>query len=258
MKRKVLITNDDGYKSEGIRALVREFRDIADVLLVAPSEEKSCSSHSITPHQSIVAREIEVEGVQGFAVDGTPADTVILGLNIFRSQDQAVDLVVSGINRGANLGFDVFYSGTVAAAMEAAMSGVSAMAVSLSLEEAGNYHLAAEVTREIFYRFEETLMGQKNLVLNVNIPDRSSGDDLKSWVITELGDRFFFTRIKQKLKENGMHEFIFEEEKRKASIQKNSDFWAVWHSHVSITPLRPSLTDYLIKNDLLAVLSRNG
>jgi len=257
MRPHILVTNDDGYQSEGIQALLRVFREEADLLLVAPSGERSCSSHSITAHHPITAKEIEVEGIRGFAVDGTPADTVILGLNHFRREHTPVDLVLSGINRGANLGFDVFYSGTVAAALEAAMSGVSAIAVSLAVEEHQNYFLAANVIYKLWRLYADTLRGQKNLVLNVNIPDRAQEEEIKGWMVTELGDRFYLTRIRERKSPAGGREFIFEEEKQKASVQKNSDFWAVWHSRVSITPLRPNLTDFLIKNDLLEVLSRD-
>ena len=113
-------------------------------------------------------KDVQVDGVSGLAVDGTPADTVILGLNLF--SQTPVHFVISGINRGPNLGFDVFYSGTVGAAMEAAMSGIPAMAVSLSIQEKLNYKVAAETALDIFLHFEETLSRQKNLVLNVNIP----------------------------------------------------------------------------------------
>ncbi len=255
MKPHILVTNDDGYQSEGIKALLRVFREEADLLLVAPSGERSCSSHSITAHRPITANEIEVEGIKGFAVDGTPADTVILGLNHFRREHTPVDLVLSGINRGANLGFDVFYSGTVAAAMEAAMSGVSAMSVSLAVENHNNYMLAARIVHKLWQQYSDTLRREKNLVLNVNIPDRANEEAIKGWMVTELGDRFYLTRIRERKTASGVREFVFEEEKQKVSVQKHSDFWAIWHSRVSITPLRPNLTDFLIKNDLLEVLS---
>jgi 5'-nucleotidase len=256
MKRKILITNDDGYQSDGIRALVKAFKKIADIVLVAPSDERSCSSHSITARQTLRVKEIQVDGVTGLAVDGTPADTVILGLNLFSKTP--VDFVISGINRGPNLGFDVFYSGTVGAAMEAAMSGIPAMAVSLSIAEYGNYQLAAATALDIFQHFESTLSRQKNLVLNVNIPDVDHEGKLKGWKITELADRFYFTKIKETSRSDSIREYIFEEEKREIGIQNTSDYWAVMNSEVSITPLRPNLTDWLARNDLLAILAEKS
>ncbi|MEI6157116.1 MAG: 5'/3'-nucleotidase SurE, partial [Atribacterota bacterium] len=182
--------------------------------------------------------------------------TVILGLNLF--SQPPVDFVVSGINRGPNLGFDVFYSGTVGAAMEAAMSGVPAIAVSLSASEHNNYFLASRIAVEIFQHFEETLLRQKNLVLNVNIPDVEHEEKIKGWRVTELADRFYFTRIREVSPVGEFREFVFEEEKRDVSIQSSSDFWAIMNSEVSITPLRPNLTDVLVRNDLLEILAEKG
>ena len=244
MKRNILITNDDGYQSDGIMALVRVFKPIANIILVAPLEERSCSSHSITARQTLRVKDVQVDGVSGLAVDGTPADTVILGLNLF--SQTPVHFVISGINRGPNLGFDVFYSGTVGAAMEAAMSGIPAMAVSLSIQEKFNYEVAAETALQIFLHFEETLSRQKNLVLNVNIPDVAHSGKLNGWKITEL----------QKTTQNEeFQEYVFIEEKRQIEFQSSSDYWSVVNSEVSITPLRPNLTDWLIKNELKEALA---
>lgn len=251
--KRVLITNDDGFNSPGIRALLRAFAQKVEVILVAPKDERSCSSHSITARRPLVVQEVEVEGVKGFAVDGTPADTVILGLNLFNHSP--IDFVVSGINRGPNLGFDVFYSGTVAAAMEAAMSGVPSIAVSLVLGEAGNYDLAASVAFAVFEKFERVLENERNLVLNVNVPDVAERTHLAGWSITELGDRFYFTRVREMESDaGGLRRFVFEEERRDLFLLENSDFQAVWHSRVSITPLRPNLTDHALKQELRALL----
>ncbi len=256
MKRNILITNDDGYQSDGIRALVRAFKPIANIILVAPLEERSCSSHSITSRQTLKVKEVQVDGIGGLAVDGTPADTVILGLNLFSKAP--VHYVISGINRGPNLGFDVFYSGTVGAAMEAAMSGIPAMAVSLSIQEKLNYEVAAETTLDIFLHFEETLSRQKNLVLNVNIPDVAHPGELNGWKITELADRFYFTKVQKTTQNDEFQEYVFIEEKRQVEYQSSSDYWSVVNSEVSITPLRPNLTDWLIKNELVEVLSEKN
>jgi len=253
MKRNILITNDDGYQSEGILALVRAFKDVADIILVAPLDERSCSSHSITSRQTLRVKEIQVDGISGLAVDGTPADTVILGLNLFSKLP--VHFVISGINRGPNLGFDVFYSGTVGAAMEAAMSGIPAMAVSLSIGEYNNYSLAAASALEVFLHFEDILSRQKNLVLNVNIPDVKHQRNLNGWKITELADRFYFTRIQETPRVDNFREYIFVEERREIEFQNTSDYWAVMNSEVSITPLRPNLTDWLARNDLMEILA---
>lgn len=255
--KRILITNDDGFKSPGIEALVRAFKGLGEVILVAPQDEKSCSSHSITSRHPLRVREVEVGGVRGYAVEGTPADTVILALRLF--DDGLIDFVISGINRGPNLGFDVFYSGTVAAAMEAAMSGIPSLAVSLVVNNHFNYQLAAEVAVEVFETFEDLLRREKNAVLNLNIPDVPDKKDLQGWSITTLGDRFYLTRVKEIESQNPeVREFVLEEEKREASFPENSDFQAVWCSRVSITPLRPNLTDFILGEELREILQNKG
>ncbi len=247
---RILITNDDGFESPGIRALVRAFRKEAEIVLVAPKDERSCSSHSITARHPLRVCEVEVEGVRGYAVDGTPADTVILGLNLFRD----IDFVVSGINRGPNLGFDVFYSGTVAAGLEAAMSGIPSLAVSLVLGEYANYELAAEVAVHVWKRFGDILKGERNLVLNVNVPDVPSWEALQGLSVTELGDRFYFTGVREIACQGKERIFVFEEIQKDPLFLENSDFQAVWEKKVSVTPLRPNLTDYLIRRRLMELL----
>ncbi|MCS7242368.1 MAG: 5'/3'-nucleotidase SurE [Candidatus Caldatribacterium sp.] len=247
---RVLITNDDGFESPGIRALVRAFQKEAEVILVAPKDERSCSSHSITARHPLRVYEVEVEGVRGYAVDGTPADTVILGLNLFRN----IDFVVSGINRGPNLGFDVFYSGTVAAGLEAAMSGIPSLAVSLVLGNHANYELAASVALEVWKLFGDILRGERNLVLNVNVPDVASREALRGLSITELGDRFYFTGVREVERGATERVFVFEEIERDPLFLENSDFQAVWENKVSVTPLRPNLTDYLVRRRLVELL----
>ncbi len=253
--KRVLITNDDGFESPGIRALLNAFASRVEVILVAPRDERSCSSHSITARRPLEVQEVEIEGVRGLAVDGTPADTVILGLNLF--SHLPIDFVVSGINRGPNLGFDVFYSGTVAAAVEAAMSGVPSMAVSLVLGEHENYDLAARVAFDVWESFGAILEKEKNLVLNVNVPDGEKEEDISGWSVTELGDRFYFTQVRELERgPNGLRRFVFEEGQRDLFLLENSDFQAVWHSRVSITPLRPNLTDYTLQKELKLVLDK--
>ncbi len=251
--KKILITNDDGFDSPGIRSLVCAFSQVAEVILVAPIDEKSCSSHSITARRPLGVKEVEIEGIKGYAVEGTPADTVILGLDLF--EHLPVEFVVSGINRGPNLGFDVFYSGTVAAAMEAAMSGVPSMAVSLVLNGYENYDVAAKVAVEVWRLFRGVLQRERKVVLNVNVPDVRKEKDLAGWSITELGDRFYFTRVRE-IERNGegWRRFVFEEEKRDLALLEQSDFQAVRNARVSITPLRPNLTDYFLHKELTHLL----
>jgi len=248
-RRRILITNDDGYRSRGIEELVKAFARVAEVIVVAPLDERSCSSHSITAYRPLRVKEVEVAGVKGFAVDGTPADAVILGLNVFCSD--GVDFVVSGINRGPNLGFDVFYSGTVAAALEGAISEIPSLAISLAVSSWNNYELAAHFAVRVWEEFLEILEREKNLALNVNVPDLPEASLVKGITVTELGERVYFTIVKERIaSEPGWKEFVFEEGRKERALQRNTDFFAVYHSWVSVTPLRPYLTDYQLYEEL--------
>ena len=162
-----LLSNDDGVYAPGLRALAKELREIADVIVVAPTEEKSATSQSITITKPIRLHELEE---QVYAVEGTPADCVMLAMqNLLQRRP---DWVVSGINHGGNLGTDILYSGTVGAALEGALNGCRAMAVSLEgVERTPHYYeSAAKVARHLLVN-QEKINCQEMEVVNVNIPN---------------------------------------------------------------------------------------
>jgi len=177
----VLLSNDDGYASEGLAAMRDALREVFDVVVIAPETEQSASSHALSLHRPLRVRSVE-PGV--FALDGTPADCVYVALH---GKDRIVprrpDAVVSGINRGLNLGQDVFYSGTVAAAREGALRGIPAVAASAHpLADLGAVGaLATRVTVALLAR------GSRGALLNVNVPRRWSGE-VRS---TRLGSRIY-------------------------------------------------------------------
>lgn len=171
---RILLTNDDGVYAPGLRALRRELRNLGDVMVVAPASEQSAVGHSITLLHPLVVSKVHDDGEMiGYAVEGKPADCVKLGL--VKLLDQRPDLIVSGINAGANAGINVLYSGTVAAAIEGAFFQITAIAVSLEMAEPRFFPRAAQLAIGVIKRIIER-QPKPGELFNVNIPDLSKGD----------------------------------------------------------------------------------
>ena len=224
----ILLTNDDGIEAEGLRELASALEGLGTVSVVAPSREQSGSAQSLTLRQPIVCHAL---GERRWAVDGTPADCIIVALH--KLLPERPDLVISGINHGGNLGENVYYSGTVGAAREAAIHHLPAMAVSLvSKSAAPRFAAAARLTRsaaELILR--EGLPEQ--VLLNVNVPD--------PW-----GGAVRFTRQSQKITRNQLSEgkdprgrtyFWLFEQKLDKDVEPDTDYAAISARAVSITPL---------------------
>lgn len=186
----VLLSNDDGYAADGLRALAAALREHVDLVVCAPEQNQSAASHALSLHRALRLRAVE-PGV--FAIDGTPADCVYVALHSGdRLLPRRPDLVVSGMNQGVNLGLDVFYSGTVAAAREGAIRGVPSIAVSADM--AASFSHAARVGADLALRLLEQVRGgdlPRAPLLNVNIP---AGD---AWPIeaTRLGSRVYANSV---------------------------------------------------------------
>ena len=168
---QILLTNDDGIFAPGMAAIHKELVKIGDVTVVAPAVSHSGASHSVTFHQPLVCNKVDINGrFTGFSVQGSPADCVKLA--VMQLHDGPIDLLVAGINNGANAGINVYYSGTVAAAMEGAFLKIPAVAMSLAAEEQMDFEKAAEYCVKILKK----LMPVKNGgVININIPQLSKG-----------------------------------------------------------------------------------
>jgi 5'-nucleotidase len=168
---KILLTNDDGIFAPGLAAIYKELVGLGDVTVVAPAQTKSGAGHSVTFYEPLVCNHVDVNGLfSGYSVFGSPADCVKLALNEFVKGP--VDLVVSGMNAGANVGINVYYSGTVAAAMEAAFYRIPAVAMSLSMDERLNFEQGAKYCVQVLKKLLPVI---GNEVLNVNIPRLSKG-----------------------------------------------------------------------------------
>jgi 5'-nucleotidase len=235
---KILVTNDDGISAPGINALVETLAGLGEVAVVAPDRERSAVSHALTLHHPLRA---ECVAPGRFSVDGTPTDCVNLGIHSLL--DFHPDLVVSGINRGANLGDDVTYSGTVAAAMEATLMGIPAFAISLACrEQQGDYRAAA--------RFAATLAGKiathglpKDTFLNVNVPD-CPGELLRSPLITAQGKRRYEGTIVDKVDPRGRSYYWIGTTDLDFLDIVGSDYAAISRNHISVTPLHLDMTNH--------------
>jgi 5'-nucleotidase len=233
----ILLTNDDGIHSPGIRALAAELGAIGQVTLVAPDRDQSATSHSLTLHRPLrIHRHAERE----FAVDGTPTDCVLIAFHGLL--EERPNLVVSGINHGPNMGEDVFYSGTVAAAIEGSMQGVPAIAASLVARDVTDFSAPARFVRRLVEEIAGRGLAGKQ-VLNVNMPHRP-WEDVKGVSFTRLGTRVYADTLIEKKDPRGRAYYWIGGQDPVWDSEEGTDFHAVEHGRISITPLALDLTDY--------------
>jgi 5'/3'-nucleotidase len=230
---RILVTNDDGYRSEGIHALARAFRAIGEVTIVAPMTEASAIGHALTLRRPL---RLESIGDGVYAVDGTPTDCVNIAVTqVFKEMPS---LVVSGINKGWNLGDDVTYSGTVAGALEASLLGVPAIAVSLR-QTRGDYdfeHAARAAASVAASMLQRPLPGRT--FLNLNVPK----GEPKGYRVTVQAKRNHVTSVAERHDPKGHPYYWIEEGQNEWEAHDRSDYQAVRDGYVSVTPLHPDLT----------------
>jgi 5'-nucleotidase len=235
-KPRVLVTNDDGYDAAGLRALAEELKDFAEVHIVAPSWERSGAAQSLTIRQPIVCHRITENE---WAIDGTPVDCVIVALH--KLLNEPPDLVISGINQGANLGENVYYSGTVGAAREAVIHHVPGLAVSLCSKRVNSdFAPSARLARET----AELILREKlpeQVFLNVNVPESWNG----GVKFTRQSGKITRTVLREGEDPRGVRYFWLSEERlgREMDLDAESDYAAIFAGEVSITPLHLDPTD---------------
>ncbi|MGE5417255.1 MAG: 5'/3'-nucleotidase SurE [Acidobacteriota bacterium] len=245
---RILMTNDDGVQAEGIRALAQSLREIAEIYVVAPDRERSGTGHCITVFNPLMVQKVEIPDMADhiWVVDGTPADCVKLGICAIMKEEPP-DFVVSGINRGPNLGTDVLYSGTVSAAVEGVILGVPAVAVSLNSYKINeDQSFAARFARAVLRRINQDGIA-KDTILNINVPciERSQ---IKGLRITRLGSRRYENAFEERQDPRGRTYYWLGGEVIKEEQEKDSDVAAVNDDYISITPIHFDLTDYKLIN----------
>ena len=236
---KILVTNDDGVYADGLWQLVKELRDIGTVTVVAPDRDQSGAGTSVTLAQPLRLSRIKspLKGVKAYSVEGTPADSVILALR-FAMKD-GIDLIVSGINEGPNLGNDVFISGTVGAALQGYFYGIPAVAFSVAAFESLHFDVAARLARLLAGELVDKGLSQK-LLLNVNLPNLPR-EEIEGIEITNLGEREYADRIEPGHDGKRQYYWIMRGEPDWTMIP-GTDAWALKQNRISITPL-PDNTD---------------
>jgi 5'-nucleotidase len=232
---KILVSNDDGYLATGIQALTRALEQIADVVVVAPDRNRSAASNSLTLHDPL---RVSKNGTNRFRVNGTPSDCVHLALTGFL--DYEPDLVVSGINHGANLGDDVIYSGTVAAAMEGRFLGFPSIAVSLVGRELTHFDTAGRVAAELVQRLGERKL-PSDFILNVNVPDLPYAE-LSGIEVARLGFRHKSEPVVESVDPHGRTIYWVGPAGPGQDAGEGTDFEALERNAVAITPLKIDLT----------------
>ena len=245
---KILVSNDDGYLARGINALAAALSEIAKVIVVAPDRNHSGASNSLTLHSPLRVHKVEEDR---YFVNGTPSDCVHLALSGFLDEDP--DLVVSGINHGANLGDDVIYSGTVAAAMEGRFLGLPAIAVSLVGRRASNFDTAARVATDLVSMLaDRPLPG--DIILNVNVPDVPY-TELAGVESTRLGFRHRSEPLVKSADPHGRAIYWIGPAGEGQDAGPGTDFEAIERNAVAVTPLKVDLTRHEVLPDLERWLS---
>jgi len=247
----MLVTNDDGVTAPGLIALVTEMRTLGQVSVLAPDHNWSASGHVKTMHRPLRVKEVTLtDGSSAWASDGAPSDCVALGLLGFIPEK--IDLVVSGINPNANIGHDVTYSGTVTAAMEAAIGGVPGIAFSLHAPEEFQGSLdfapAARLARRVVAQVLKNGL-VPNLLLNVNIPYLQD-DQIKGIVVTRQGLRVYRDRLDRRADPRGRPYYWIGGDAPTAIPDEGTDFSAIESGYVSITPLHLDMTDFNVLDEL--------
>ena len=245
---KLLLTNDDGINAKGIYALAKELEKNHEVIIIAPHSERSACGHSITLTRPLVVREANLQGLKSkaFSVDGTPADCVKIGIN--KLINGKVDMVVSGINKGLNLGTDVLYSGTVSAAIEAAIYKIPSMAISMDIKKGiETYEMAAKYAGEILEKAKENGISN-DIVLNVNIPFLHE-DEIKGIKVCKIGSRLYNNVYLETVGKNNETQYEIKGEVKDIH-DENSDTIYFKEGYVTVTPLHYDLTNFKILNDV--------
>jgi 5'-nucleotidase len=240
----ILITNDDGVQAPGLEALAHAFKSLGEITILAPDRNWSASGHVKTMHRPLRVRKTQLsDGTPALTSDGAPSDCVALAL--LGLIKEPIDLVVSGINPLANVGHDVTYSGTVTAAMEAAIAGVPGIAFSIDppnghsgpLDYTTAASLAAEIAEQVMQRQDG---GQ--VLLNVNIP-YGARDHIKGLAITRQGLRVYHDALDERTDPRGRSYYWIGGDAPGGVVESGTDFWALANHYVSITPLTLDLTD---------------
>ncbi len=231
----ILLTNDDGIFAEGLHSLYQTFKDKYDITIVAPLLEQSSQSHSLTLNRPLTYSEIKKAGkFYGYAVEGTPADAVKFALKVIL--DDVPELIISGINQGANLGTSILYSGTIAAAYEGLIEEIPSVAISLDSYDYREFSYAAEFALSFVNFLKEKDKLLPDIIFNVNIPALAP-QDIKGAKITSLSRAKFEDFYEKRVNPRGMEYFWIHGMMSSKNSNPEDDYSAIKDNYISITPL---------------------
>lgn len=246
---RILLTNDDGIHAPGIHAVKAALESLGEVVMIAPERPRSAAGHAITLHKPLrITPMTLLNGVQGYATNGTPTDCVTLGFDVV--MEGKCDLVVSGINAGPNLGWDLTYSGTVAAAIEGAVLGIPSFAISVVAEHGVeiDYGPAAAFAAKLATQLLADPL-PPNMLLNVNVPAVPESE-LRGVAITHQGRREYVDRIVARTDPSGRPYYWQAGSIREDTPDPGSDVHAVLEHQISVTPVHLDLTAYSLLDKL--------
>lgn len=245
---RILITNDDGIHAEGLAVLERIARALSDdVWVVAPETDQSGLAHSLTLSEPLRLRKV---GEKRFAVRGTPTDCVIMGIR--EVLPEKPDLVLSGVNAGANMADDVTYSGTIAGAIEGTLQGVRSFALSQAMDYNGDRIVPWDVAETHAPDLIRKLMVETlpdGTFLNLNFPN-CAPEDVAGVAITSQGKLDFGLKVEERLDGRGLPYYWLRFGERLGTFVEGTDIFAIKHGKISVTPLKLDLTDYTVKDRL--------
>ena len=237
----ILLSNDDGIQSEGLAALEKSLASLGEIYTVAPDRAQSSMSHALTLHRPLRVHELSPRRM---AVDGTPVDCVKLALTGLLPVKP--NMIVSGINKGPNLGDDIIYSGTVSAAIEGTLLGIPAIAVSLVSFDNFDFSAAAEFTAALIERIRQPGIPPGTL-LNVNVPQLPR-EQLKGWKLTRMGKRHYSETIVERIDPRGGKYYWISGDDLGFAKDDGTDCMAVHEEYISVTPLQCDMTDHRLLN----------
>ena len=252
IKPKILITNDDGISSQGIYALWEAMNDIGETFIAAPSSEQSASSHSLTLSSPLRVEILERKnGFKGWSINGTPVDCVKIAIRSLMKKSP--DILVSGVNHGANLGNNIIYSGTVSAATEGMIMGVPSIAISLASYETDNYDVVKKYAKNIVTNVLDHGLPQDTL-LNVNVP-YCKLKEIRGLKITSQGNQYFIDEYEKRIDPRNSEYYWIKGQMIDEDQSIDYDGKAIQENYVSVTPIHFKLTNELYKKDLKKILS---
>lgn len=245
---RVLLTNDDGVTAKGLAILAKELEKYHEVIIAAPSSQRSACGHSITIEEPLIIKEVELDGIKSktYSVSGTPADCVKVAVE--KLIEGKIDMVLSGINNGANVGTDVIYSGTVSAAIEAAMYKIPSIAVSSYTKDGlDNYEIASKYAIKMLSKAQNRPI-KDDVVLNINVPLLAE-EEIKGIKVCKIGNRLYDSYFVEEIREDN-HKSYKLRGKINNDDYKDTDIYYLRRGYVTLTPLHYDLTNFKILKEV--------